>query len=154
MKFSSQEEYGLRCLLQLARRGVQASITIPEISQAEGLSTANAAKLMRVLRLEGFVESARGQEGGYSLSRPAETIYVSDVLAALGGKMYEPGFCDHYSGNEDACAHSFSCSIKPLWSRVQAAIDQSLKGITIVDLLPTALPVNITLPGKKAQVSV
>jgi Rrf2 family protein len=64
MRFSTQEEYGLRCLLQLARRGASASMSIAEIAQAEGLSQANTAKLMRMLRLAGFVASVRGQEGG------------------------------------------------------------------------------------------
>ena len=50
MKLSATEEYGLRCLLQLAKCGDGRSLTIPEISRAEGLSVPNAAKLMRVLR--------------------------------------------------------------------------------------------------------
>ena len=138
MKFSSQEEYGLRCLLQLARRGggMDSGLTIAEIAREEGLSTAYAAKLMRILRIEGFVESVRGQEGGYSLARPADTILVSDVLLALGGKVYEHDFCEQFSGNEDLCLHSVSCSIRPLWRRVQDAIDASLRNLTIADLLP------------------
>ena len=136
MKFSSQEEYGLRCLLQLARRGEGASLTIPEISQAEGLSLSYVAKLMRILRLEGFVDSVRGQEGGYTLVSPAHMILVSSVLNALGGKIYEPGFCTQYTGNEDECAHTVSCSIKPLWNKVQQAIDASLTGMSLQDLLP------------------
>ncbi|MBI5648142.1 MAG: Rrf2 family transcriptional regulator [Ignavibacteriae bacterium] len=146
MKFSSQEEYGLRCLLQLARRGgTGAGLTIGEISREEGLSAAYVAKLMRLLRLGGFVDSVRGQEGGYSLSRPADSILVSDVLIALGGKVYEHDFCEHYSGTEDSCLHTVSCSIRPLWRRVQEAIDTALRGLTIADLLPSRDVVSITL---------
>ena len=50
MKLSSQEEYGLRCLLQLARAGVGASLTIAEMSEREGISAPNVAKIMRILR--------------------------------------------------------------------------------------------------------
>jgi len=135
MKFSSQEEYGLRCLLQLARRGSDASMTISEISEAEGLSSSYVAKLLRILRLSGFVESVRGQEGGYTLSRTPEAIQISDVLAALGGRFYKPGFCDHFTGKEEICAHTFSCSIRPLWHRVQTAIDSVLDRTTLADLL-------------------
>ena len=66
MKLSAQEEYGLRCLLQMASRGNEASLSIPEISRAEGLSVPNVAKLMRLLRIAGFVKSVRGQSGGYN----------------------------------------------------------------------------------------
>jgi Rrf2 family protein len=154
MKFSSQEEYGLRCLLQLARRGVGASLTIQEISQAEGLSPAYVAKLMRILRLEGFVASVRGQEGGYTLARPISGISLSSVLGALGGKIYEPGFCTQYAGSEDECAHVVSCIIKPVWSKVQEAIDNALGGMTLADLLQEhTAAVSIELPenlrGKK-----
>lgn len=135
MKFSSQEEYGLRCLLQLARKGEGASMTIAEISDAERLSQAYVAKLLRILRLNGFVESVRGQEGGYTLSRPVGEIVLGDVLGALGGRFYKPGFCDHYSGTGETCAHTFSCSIRPLWRRVQTAIDGVLGNTTLSDLL-------------------
>ena len=135
MKFSSQEEYGLRCLLQLARRGEDASVTIAEISEAEGLSSSYVAKLLRILRLSGFVESVRGQEGGYTLSRSPEDIQISEVLATLGGRFYKPGFCDHFTGTEEICTHTFSCSIRPLWHRVQSAIDSVLDRTTLADLL-------------------
>ncbi|MFA6233149.1 MAG: Rrf2 family transcriptional regulator [Bacteroidota bacterium] len=135
MKFSSQEEYGLRCLLQLARKGPRESMTIAEISDAEGLSPSYAAKLLRILRMSGFLESVRGQEGGYTLSRDTHDIVLSDVLAALGGRFYKPGFCDNYSGTEEVCAHTFSCSIRPLWRRVQTAIDGVLEKTTLADLL-------------------
>ncbi|MFB3095094.1 MAG: Rrf2 family transcriptional regulator, partial [Candidatus Acidiferrales bacterium] len=55
MKFSSQEEYGLRCLLCLAREREGGSLAIPAIGQAEGISTTYVAKLMRILRRGGFV---------------------------------------------------------------------------------------------------
>ena len=135
MKFSSQEEYGLRCLLQLARKGPGASMSIPEISGAERLSQAYVAKLLRILRMNGFVESVRGQEGGYTLARSVQEIVLSDVLAALCGRFYKPGFCDNFSGTEETCTHTFSCSIRPLWRRVQTAIDSVLGSTTLADLM-------------------
>ena len=74
MKLTSQEEYGLRCLLRIAREGDGGNLTIPEISEAEGISAHYVAKLMGILRREGMVKSARGQTGGYTLSRPAHQI--------------------------------------------------------------------------------
>ena len=90
MKLTTQEEYGLRCLLQLARDGGR-SLTIPELSRQEGISAANVAKIMRVLRRAGFVRSTRGQSGGYALARPAEQIMVGEVLAAWAVASSTPG---------------------------------------------------------------
>ena len=135
MKLSAQEEYGLRCLLRLASAGEDQSLTIPEIGRAEALSIAYVAKLMRILRQGKFVKSVRGQTGGYTLARSPENIPVGEVLAALGGRLFEPGFCDQFSGLKRLCTHSVDCSIRSLWRAVQSAVDSVLGGITLRDLL-------------------
>ena len=135
MKFSSQEEYGLRCLLRIARDEGEKGLTIPEISQSEGISIPNTAKLLRILRLGGFLESSRGQTGGYSLSKPAEEIAVGDVLSVLGGKLYDKEFCSSYSGNVNICNNSIDCSIRSIWQTVQLAVDEVLNKITLKDLI-------------------
>jgi Rrf2 family iron-sulfur cluster assembly transcriptional regulator len=137
MKLSSQEEYGLRCLLRLAREGETGSLTIPEISQAEGISSFYAAKLMRILRRGGFVKSARGQTGGYALARPAGEIVVGEALAALGGRLFESEFCDEHAGIEKLCTNTVDCSIRSLWRTVQLVLDRVLSGTTLKDLMST-----------------
>ena len=133
MKFSTQEEYGLRCVLNIARAG--GSATIPEISRREGLSPTHVAKLLMMLRKSGFVASTRGQSGGYTLARPAEAILVKDVLAALGGQLYDERFCVRHSGLDDVCRHSGDCTVRSLWQEVQEAVDRVLDGVTIRDLM-------------------
>ena len=49
MRLTAQEEYGLRCLLQVAR-GEDKAMTTPEIAEREGLSEAHVHKLMRLLQ--------------------------------------------------------------------------------------------------------
>jgi Rrf2 family protein len=135
MKLSSHEEYGLRCLLQVARQGPEGSATIPEISRKEGISVPYVAKLMRVLRQGGFVKAARGKAGGYTLAFPPEQISVGDALTILGGRIYPDDFCNRHSGTQTNCAHSTDCSIRSLWHAVQSAVDGILRGTTVRDLL-------------------
>jgi Rrf2 family iron-sulfur cluster assembly transcriptional regulator len=137
MKFSSQEEYGIRCLLRIARNGSDKGLTIPEISLAEGITVHNTAKLLRILRIGGFLESSRGQVGGYTLSRPAGEILVSEVLNVLGGKLYDQEFCTTHSGDSshDICTNSIDCSIRSLWQMLQNAVDGVLKNMTLKDLI-------------------
>jgi Rrf2 family protein len=145
MKLSAQEEYGLRCLLRVASAGEGHSVTIPEIGHAEALSIAYVAKLMRVLRRGKFVKSVRGQTGGYTLARRPENIPISDVLALLGGRLFEPGFCDHFSGLKRSCVHSVDCSIRSLWRAVQTAVDAILAEVTLTDLLQKESDMNSRL---------
>ena len=100
-----------------------------------GLSTANVAKILRILRLAGFIESARGQTGGYKLNKPANKIYVGEVLTTLGGKLYESGFCDLHAGIESICTNTIDCSIRSLWKTIQNMIDGVLNKFTLQDLL-------------------
>lgn len=142
MKLSSQEEYGLRCLLQVARHDPEGSITIPEIAGIEGLSIPHVAKLMRQLRRGGFVKSVRGQAGGYQLARTPDRINVGEVLAWLGGRLFEPSFCTIHSGMAKLCTHTVDCSIRSLWQSVQHVVDQVLGRVTLRDLLGGERPVS------------
>ncbi len=135
MKLSAQEEYGLRCLLQMASRGDETSLSIPEISRAEGLSVPNVAKLMRLLRIAGFVKSVRGQSGGYSLAKPSKTILVGEVLEALGGKLFGEKFCGRHSGLETACVHNSDCSMRALWLGLQHMLEKVLFHTTLAELI-------------------
>jgi Rrf2 family protein len=136
MKFSSQEEYGLRCLLQVAKAsGEGESLSIPEISKLEGLTQTHVAKLLMLLRRGGFIQSTRGQSGGYTLARPANQIYLGETLATLGGRLYDGEFCARHSGVNTTCAHELSCSVRSVWEVVQAAVDEVLDKLSLADLM-------------------
>jgi len=135
MKLSSQEEFGLRFLLQMARQGESASLTIGELSRLEGVSAPNVAKIMRVLRRTGFVTSTRGQAGGYTLARRVDEITIGEALAALGGRIFDPTFCERHAGLERLCSHVTDCSVRSVWRLVQGAVDQVLGQLTLKDLL-------------------
>ncbi|WP_321469990.1 Rrf2 family transcriptional regulator [uncultured Paludibaculum sp.] len=153
MKLSAQEEYGLRCLLFMARHGETKSHSIPEISRAEGLSVPNVAKLMRILRLGGLVASVRGQAGGYTLSRPADQVTVSEILSLLGGSFFNSHFCDRHSGLERNCAHTGDCAVRLLWGAVQKSLDAILTKTTLRDLLRNEEEMIVFLKNHGATVS-
>lgn len=159
MKFSAQEEYGLRCMLQIARSGNASSMTIPEISRVEGLSQTHVAKLLMILRKDGFITSTRGQAGGYTLARPAEEINVGQVLACLGGKLYDDEFCSKHAGQHSICQHAVDCSVKSLWQMIQGSVDHVLKDLTLADMISKGDAIsNVTFmnapPRQKAGVGI
>ncbi len=135
MKLSAQEEYGLRCLLTLARARPGASLTTPQIAEAERISGPNVAKILRALKRGGFVRALRGQSGGYTLARKAAEINVGEVLACLGGRFFDPGFCGRHSSATRGCGHNSDCSVRSVWRLVQRAVDDVLGRLTLADLL-------------------
>ena len=134
MKLTSHEEYGVRCLIRLGQQGPGGRLTIPEIASAEGVSEAYVGKLLRRLRLSDFVIAARGT-GGYALARPANQIVLGDVMASLGGQLYEGDFCAMHPGQLKTCVRLADCSARVLWRAIQAAVDDVLKRTTLQDLL-------------------
>jgi Rrf2 family protein len=135
MKITAQEEYGLRMLLRIAGCKDKQGMSIPQLSEAEGLSSHYVAKLTRLLRLEGFINSTPGYKGGYVLARPANKIIINDVLKALGGSLFNKEFCGLHSGILKLCTHSVDCSSRSLWQMIQFTVDQLLDKITLHDLV-------------------
>jgi Rrf2 family protein len=136
MKLSAHEEYGLRCLLRIGLAGQDQSLTIPEISQAEARSPSYAAKLLRMLRRGGFIKSARGKAGGYTLARPAGQIVIGDVIDVLGGSLFESkDFCHEHAGQIEVCTRSVDCSVRSLGHALQSVVDDVLGKTTLQDLL-------------------
>lgn len=137
MKLTTQEEYGLRCLLRLGREGPGESLTIAELSKQEGIAVPTVAKMMRILRRAGLVRSTRGKEGGYTLSRAPEQVNVGEALAALGGRLFDSRFCERHSGIVRLCTHTPDCSIRSVWRMLQDVVDGVLGRMTLKDLLRT-----------------
>lgn len=134
MKITAQEEYGLRVLIRIASCKDKEGISLPQLSEAEGISIHYVAKLTRVLRMADFIRSTPGNKGGYILSKPSNQIIIRDVLQALGGMLYDKNFCGMHTGAVKFCTNSVDCSARSLWQMVQYSIDQLLGKITLYDL--------------------
>ncbi|MEO7121179.1 MAG: Rrf2 family transcriptional regulator [Ginsengibacter sp.] len=135
MKITAQEEYGLRILLRIARCIDSNGMSIPQLSEAEGLSPAYVAKLTRKLRLVGYLNSTPGNKGGYILAQPANEVNMNQVLKTLGGPLFDKSFCGDYSGSLKFCTNSVDCSVRSLWTMIQFSVDQLLDKVTLSDLI-------------------
>ncbi len=137
MKITAQEEYGLRILIRVAGCKDAEGMSIPQLSEAEGLSSHYIAKLTRILRMAGFINSTPGNKGGYVLAIPAKKIIINDVLKALGGALFDASFCGTHAGALRLCTNSVDCSARSLWQMIQFTVDQLLDKMTLHDLVNT-----------------
>lgn len=136
MKISAQEEYGLRCLVQLATLQDDEALTLPQIAEREGISQANAGKLMWLLSKADFVHATRGTKGGYSLARSSEEIHLSEVIKVLDQDEIE-GHCESYTGVKDSCVHTGDCGIRPVIVGLHEIVQNALSNITLAQLVGT-----------------
>ena len=139
MKITSQEEYGLRCLLRLAMGKEPEPLGIREIAEAEALSIPYVGKLLAVLRQAGLIESVRGRQGGYRLAASPAEVSLGSVMDALGKPLFdEPNFCNKHQGTESTdgrCVHSDACTLRTLWHTLEDWMRKVLDRITLADLL-------------------
>lgn len=135
MKVTAQEEYGLRCLLQLARGAQGEVVSVKEIASREGLSNAYVEKLLRLLSRAGLVHSVRGMRGGYLLNRPASQITLGEVVRALGTIETTDHICTTFTGLESSCVHFSDCGIRSVWAGLTTYIQRFLDETTLDTLL-------------------
>jgi len=134
MKITATEEYGLRCMLQLALRPAE-TVSLTELARQENIAPPFAAKVLLRLRRAGLVLAARGRRGGYTLAAPPESITVLAVLSALGRPLFDDAFCrEHRSPDDSACSRLTDCSLRPVWAHLDAMLRQFFSQTTLADL--------------------
>ncbi len=145
-KVSSQEEFGLRFLIQLAKAG-EREVSLSEIASKEGVSLAYVRKIFGILRTGGLVRASKGVLGGYSLIRPASQINLQEVFFAL--RNPEQDFsCSYFAGNLEICAHHGDCGVRPLVSVLNRKVDDFLLGISLSELVKEEREVKVQLETK------
>jgi Rrf2 family protein len=108
-------------------------MTKSEIAETEGISAGYVQQLMMALRLAGIVESHRGREGGFSLSRSSCEITVADVLKAVEGDVM-PAPCQ----GGTPCDRWSECPTRPVWEEAADLLNQLFGRTTIESLVPQA----------------
>ena len=95
--------------------------------------------------MKGLINSTRGHMGGYILAKPAASITINDALKALGGRFFDKKFCDSHAGILALCTNSVDCSIRSLWSMMQATLDKLLDKVTLADMVKNEKNVSAVL---------
>jgi len=140
MMFSTRAEYGVRVMVDLARRGGVEPVPLGEIADGEGLPLAYLEHLVARLRRAGLIESRRGARGGYLLARPASQITMAEVVEALEGSIAPIECISSSPDGTIRCSRESDpehvCTTKLLWTRVRASIVETLQETTLDELIP------------------
>jgi Rrf2 family protein len=138
--FSTRAEYGVRVMVDLARRGGVDPVPLGEIADGEGLPLAYLEHLVARLRRAGLIESRRGARGGYLLARPAREITMAEVVEALEGSIAPIECISSGPDGTIRCSRESDpghvCTTKLLWTRVRASIVDTLRETTLDELIP------------------
>jgi Rrf2 family protein len=138
MRLSARVDYALRAAAELAVGG-ERPVTAVQLAEAQQIPPKFLENILSQLRRSGLVRSQRGPEGGYWLARPANEIFLADVIRAIDGPLAG------VSGVRPETL-SFTGSSEPLrdvWVAVRAALRGVLESTTLADVAGRELPQNV-----------
>jgi len=131
LELSTRVRYGTRALVQLADAHLGQTLSVNDMATAQRLSPKYLERIMAALKHAGLVRAARGITGGYQLTRPPESVRMTDVVAALEG----PTCVVTCVKEPETCAMHEMCPTRDLWGTIQGALDGILAGTTLMDLV-------------------
>jgi Rrf2 family cysteine metabolism transcriptional repressor len=126
VKISLKVDYACRVMAELARlHGSGALAQIEHLAETEAVPSAFLAQILLKLRDSGLITSRRGNQGGYTLARPADEISLYDILVAVEGR------CLQLSGNFDGRSGR---RLKQVWNEIGASLAEKTKSYTLNQL--------------------
>ena len=138
MRFTTKTEYGLVCLIYLARQKAGHTATVKEIVQTERFSVTYIEKILQKLRASNIVTSHQGKQGGYALARHPSQITLKEIIEALeGGATFEVNvntfgvFCNPAIRERIVCTHFSMCGLRPVWNKTKELLDHFYGSITL-----------------------
>jgi Rrf2 family protein len=131
MKISTKGRYGLRLVLDLAVNYGNGLTSLKDVAQRQEISEKYLEQIIILLHKSGLSKSMRGAQGGYTLTRPPQSITVGEVLRSLEGSFF-PVDCVE---DKSSCARSPKCATIVVWERIGNAMNEVLDGMTMQDLV-------------------
>ena len=132
---SAKVDYAVRALCTLADADGRA-VTAEALAKSQNLPAKFLESILNDMRRAGLLLSQRGAEGGYRLSRPAESITVAEVIRPLDGPLAEVrGLRPEATEYEGSAEH-----LQDVWVAVRASLRAVLEHVTIADIVSGELP--------------
>lgn len=131
MKLSTKCRYGMRAMIELARRYDRGPVKRKDISQAQDISKTYLENIFITLRENKLITTTRGANGGFVLQSPPSKITVLQIVNALEGSL-APVECLE---NTSACQKTAACPAQRTWKKLYGAEVKVLSGITLQDIL-------------------
>ena len=131
MKISTKGRYALRLMLDLAINHTGSYIPLKTVAQRQEISDKYLEQIIHQLSKAGFVQSARGAQGGYRLARQPKQYTIGEILRSVEGSL-APVSCLDCS---TPCDKIDSCITISLYKKIQDAIDGVVDNTTLEDMI-------------------
>ncbi len=110
----------------LANQNSDEFFSLKDISRKENIPFDFLEKIMSELEKRKLVKAKKGVQGGYALAKKPAKITAKDIVNSLE---------DTISVDCRLCGKVRKCASKNVWSKVDTAIEKTLKSITLENLI-------------------
>ena len=135
MRLSSMADYAVVTMSAAARHCGSARVSAAQLAAETGLPVPTVQKIVSTLTAAGLLRSSRGVGGGLKLARPAAAISLADIVEAVEGPIALTSCVDN--GKHD-CSLEGSCTVRPHWGVVNAAMRGALADVPLTRLAEIA----------------
>ena len=130
-KISTKGRYALRLMLDLALHDKGEFIPLKAVSKRQLISDKYLEQIITQLSRAGYVNSARGAQGGYKLAKAPEAYTVGDILRTTEGSLAPVACLD----GEENCVFMKDCVTLEVWTKIEEAVNNVVDNITLADLV-------------------
>ena len=127
MKITTKGCYGIRAMIELASSSAGQPVSMETIAENRDISRKYLHSLLTALRSAGLVRSVRGPGGGFVLARPADEIFLDEILRALEGSL-SPSSC---ADEPESCSRSGFCPMVAIWNHISDVVADLLAGVSL-----------------------
>ncbi len=132
MKISTKVQYGMLALADIALYSENGSaVSGPEIAERQDISQKYLEQILAHLRQAGLIRAQKGLRGGYTLSRPADRIRLSEILNALDNSILEEADAAGETDGRNLRGAVNEC----VWSKLNRAMTEFAESRTLSDIM-------------------
>lgn len=135
MKISAKGKYGLAAMIYLAENATTNNVNVLTISEELGISKIYLEQVFSLLKKAALVNSIKGSNGGYQLSRKSDQITVFDILNAIEFSLFEP--TDPIASKKSYYINNALETL--IWPELNDRVIEFLKSISLSELTGKAI---------------
>jgi Rrf2 family protein len=136
MRISAKADYAVRASIELAASEEAGPIKGERIADAQKIPLRFLENILGELKHAGLVQSQRGAEGGYWLSRDPDEVSLAEIIRAVEGPLASV----RGERPEDLEYRGGAKPLQEVWIALRANIRGVLESVTLADVVAGELP--------------
>ena len=132
MNITSKGRYALRVMLDLAQHPEDGFVSLKTVAERQQISMKYLEAIVGSLKKAELLESTRGKEGGYRLTKSPADYTVEEILRSIEDNL-APVSC--IKDGSIQCDRAAACLTIPMWKELDDITNAYLDGVTLENLL-------------------